>query len=155
MNLLAQKLLYIRERQSRPRNGNRKRNGNHHRAEQTAPSVAHILCISYDEALLETRKLILERAGFKVTTAHGLDEAIERCGGEPDFDLIVMGHSIPRKDKSDIFTKLHNYADIPMLSIRRHGDDPVPEATYSIDSEEGPQALIDGVREAIRKIKGE
>jgi hypothetical protein len=38
-----------------------------------------ILSISYDEPLLVTREMMLEQAGFTVTSALGFTEAIEKC----------------------------------------------------------------------------
>src|SRR4051812_10094170 len=65
-----------------------------------------ILCISYDESLLITRKLILEQAGFDVTPSIGFADAMEHCEQDPTFDLIVMGHSMPRKDKTALIASL-------------------------------------------------
>jgi CheY-like chemotaxis protein len=59
-----------------------------------------ILSISYDESLLVTRHLILEQAGFDVSSALGFAEAMELCSQNQHYDLVLMGHSMPRKDKS-------------------------------------------------------
>lgn len=62
--------------------------------------MARIISVSYDETLLRTRHLLLERGGFDVTSAIGFHEAMEQC--ELPAELIVIGHSIPEKDKVDI-----------------------------------------------------
>jgi len=59
------------------------------------PTKKRILCISYDEALLTTRKLLLEEAGFFVTSPYGLAEASRICRLDHAFDLIVLGIQFP------------------------------------------------------------
>jgi CheY-like chemotaxis protein len=109
----------------------------------------HILCISYDESLLLTRKMILEGAGFDVTAAVGFAEAMELCSNDPTFDLIVMGHTMPRKDKAALIAALRPTCKAPVLSVRRHGDSPLPEADASVDALDGPAKLIEAVKSAI------
>src|SRR4051812_5354967 len=98
------------------------------RIEKTKKIVANtpqrILCISYEESLLLTRKMILEHAGYDVTPALGFAEAMERCSNDPAFDLIVMGHSLPRKDKTALISALRPTCKSPVLSVRKHGDSP-------------------------------
>lgn len=60
--------------------------------------MARILSISYDEALLFTRELMLKGAGHTVTSALGLHDARESSSRGP-FDLAIIGHSIPAHDK--------------------------------------------------------
>jgi DNA-binding NtrC family response regulator len=113
------------------------------------PTKKRILCISYDESLLITRKMILEQAGFEVIPAIGFAEAEEHCENDPRFDLIILGHSMPRKDKTALIGALRRQCNAPVLSIRRHNDPPLPEAEFSIDSYDGPDALIEIVNRAI------
>jgi DNA-binding NtrC family response regulator len=115
------------------------------------PTKKRLLCISYDESLLTTRKMILERAGFDVTPAFGSAEASRICSFDPMFDLIVMGHSIPRADKAALVGMLRSNCKAPVLSIRRHLDQPLPEADFSVDSQEGPDALVEAVQTAVEQ----
>jgi CheY-like chemotaxis protein len=112
-----------------------------------------ILCISYEESLLLTRKMILEQAGFDVTIALGFAEALEHCSNDPAFDLIMMGHSMPRKDKTALIATLRPTCKAPVLSVRKHGDPPLPEANASVDSHDGPAKLIEAVKSAIAAAK--
>jgi len=116
------------------------------------PNKRRVLCISYDESLLVTRKMILEHAGFEVTAALGFAEAMEVCRNEPGFELIVIGHSMPRKDKTAVIQTLRSMrCDAPVLSVRRHNDPPLPEADYSVDSYDGPEVFTAAVERAIRR----
>jgi DNA-binding response OmpR family regulator len=104
-----------------------------------------ILSISYDESLLVTRQILLEREGYDVTSAFGFTAAMEICNARQDFDLILMGHSIPQKDKTALIAAIRPKCDAPLLSILRRGDAPMQEASYTVDSMEGPKALVDAV----------
>jgi CheY-like chemotaxis protein len=59
-----------------------------------------ILSISYDEPLLVTRKMLLEEAGYEVISAFGFVAAMEICISRHDFDVVLMGHSMPQKDET-------------------------------------------------------
>jgi CheY-like chemotaxis protein len=107
-----------------------------------------ILSISYDEALLTTRHMVLEQAGFAVTSALGFTESIEKCKTEK-FDLVLLGHSLPIKDKAAIAECVRQHSKSRILSIRRHGYAPLPEADYSVDALEGPSVLVEAVNSAL------
>jgi CheY-like chemotaxis protein len=109
----------------------------------------HILSISYDQPLLVTRQMILEQAGYDVSSAFGFAEALEICTTQHDFDLVLMGHSMPQKDKKALFEALRSKCSAPLLSILRHGDSPIPEANYSVDAQDGPSALLNAVQAAL------
>ena len=53
----------------------------------------HILSVSYDEQLLTTRRMLLEREGYKITSALSRAEAVARCK-EGAFDLLILGHGL-------------------------------------------------------------
>ena len=62
--------------------------------------MAKILSVSYDGVLLDTRHQILSaRAGYSVTSARGFAEALQVCSSDQQFDLFIVGHSIPHSDK--------------------------------------------------------
>jgi CheY-like chemotaxis protein len=67
-----------------------------------------------------------------------------------DFDLILMGHSMPQKDKATLLAALRPKCKAPLLSIVRHGDAPIPQADYSVNSNDGPTALLSAVHEALK-----
>jgi CheY-like chemotaxis protein len=105
-----------------------------------------ILSISYDEALLAMREMLLEREGYDVTSALGFVAAMEVCIRCDKFDLILMGHSIPQKDKIALFESLRSRCAAPLLSIARSDDPPLPQAAHSIKPTEHPEALLVAVK---------
>ena len=107
--------------------------------------MPRILSISYDKALLHTRELMLSREGFEIVSAVGFSAAIEACK-EEQFDLVIMGHSIPPADKSAIITQLRAMCDTPILALRRPNDAPLKTAEYNLDPDD-PQSFLTCVKE--------
>ncbi len=102
-----------------------------------------ILSVSYDRGLLLKRQMSLENAGFEVVSAEGAAEALEHQSG--DFDLIILGHTIPHHEKRAIATAfLKAGSHTPVLSLLRRGDPPIPEATRVI--EPSPTLVLETVR---------
>lgn len=110
--------------------------------------IVSILSISYVEPLLRTRQWILETAGFRVTSALGFTQAIA-CSQDKTFDLAIMGHSIPRDDKQALLGALQKDSECRILSLCRPGDLPLSGANHSIDSWEGPEALIAAIHHTL------
>jgi DNA-binding NtrC family response regulator len=121
------------------------------RAQRPARPERKVLAVSYDKALLDTRRMILELHGFSVTTALGWDEALHMAGRAGDFDLVVIGSSIPRSDKEKLLAAVKRNSHVKVLSIRQPGDPPIPRADYSIDTLYDPQALVEVVRQMTGK----
>ncbi|MCU1286183.1 MAG: hypothetical protein JWO13_2533 [Acidobacteriales bacterium] len=105
------------------------------------PAKKRILTVSHDEGLHVTRRLILASAGFDVSSSLGPDKALELCDGAK-FDLIVVGHSLPRADKLRVVEGIKKSNCGPILSLRRQGDLPVPGADYSVEAAEGPEWML-------------
>jgi CheY-like chemotaxis protein len=119
------------------------------------PAKKRILCISYDEILLRTRRMLLEEVGFEVTPAVEIAAAMDHCAKTPNFDLIVMDHSMPREDQIALVDILWSMnCNTPVLSVRMHCDISLPEADFSVDSSDGPAAFVAAVKAAVtRKAK--
>ena len=108
-----------------------------------------ILSISYDEPLLQTRALILKAAGFDVTSALGFNEASRHC--QNVFDLIIVGHSIPKADRQSLLDLVRNRDHTRILLLRRPGESAVEGIEYSIEPWEGPEALVSMVKKALER----
>jgi DNA-binding NtrC family response regulator len=108
-----------------------------------------ILVISYDQALLNTRKMILEEEGFEVATAFSFTEAAKACRVHPAFNLVVLGHTIPLDDKAEMVNIFRQNSSSPILSVRRSDESLLPETEYAVNALAGPEALLDAVKEAI------
>lgn len=110
---------------------------------------ASILNISYDASLLRTREELLKREGLEVVSAMGFDAALE-AARNCDYDLAIIGHSVPRDDKRKLAHEMKICrGHMRILSLRRHDTGPIPEADFSLDAAEGPAALIDMVKKIL------
>lgn len=90
----------------------------------------NILSVSYDQALLATRKMLLEQQGYDVISALGFTEAVEQCQ-KSHFDLFIMGHSIPDKDKLHLIKTFKKHCPAPIVSLERFGEKQVPCDFYA------------------------
>jgi DNA-binding response OmpR family regulator len=80
-----------------------------------------ILSVSYDGVLLATREMLLEQKGYEVTSCLGFTEAMEHCKNG-NFDLFILGHSIPHKDKLHLINAFRGSCPAPILSLERFGE---------------------------------
>ena len=108
-----------------------------------------VLCVSYDMALLTTRRLLLEGAGHEVTPASSFTEASEHCK-EGKFDLFILGHSLPVGDKADLVKILRARGPTPILSLQVPGDGNTPGADYCAFSS-GPEEWLQLVSVILEK----
>src|SRR5579859_2900937 len=85
---------------------------------RSGSQMARIFSISYDTALLRSREFLLRQMGYSVTSADGLVEAMELCEKDPEnFDLIILGHSIPHEDKRTIIKRCRRTRRCPVLAL--------------------------------------
>jgi DNA-binding response OmpR family regulator len=99
-----------------------------------------ILSVSYHEELLITRRMLLEREGYEVTSALGFTQSVARCkaGG---FDLFILGHSIPDLDKDELIKAFRNANSAPVVSLQRHGELPVHNADFEVPVDDPAEFL--------------
>ena len=107
-----------------------------------------ILSISYEESIMKTRQYIFEQAGFDVVSALGFSDALAQCK-DGKFDVVVLGHTLPPQDKTALVSALRDKCHCPIVSIRRPGQGKHPDAEYSVDAAEGPEAMLVVIREAL------
>lgn len=105
--------------------------------------MPHILSVSYHPSISQTRHLLLQQQGYRVTSALGFTEAVAQCerGG---FDLLLLGHTVPRPDKEKLMDKFRRHCTAPVLSLLRSGESPLPGADYTAFSHD-PHELLERV----------
>ena len=95
-----------------------------------------ILSISNDASLLWTRKSLLEHAGYEVVSPDGFAAAFDACEAENgDFDLVVVGHSVPRVDKERIIAHVRKKCRCPILALLRPHESSVRGADVSVEAD--------------------
>jgi len=105
--------------------------------------MPRILSVSYDSQLLETRRLMLERAGYEVVSACGFREALQQCQQECDFDLFILWHSIQGRDKEALIEAFRQRQASPILALKAYDGEFVPGATASVNIE--PEQVMKAV----------
>lgn len=81
--------------------------------------MARVLCTGVDELLVETRKMILERAGHSVISATNEKSLIEACETYP-FDVAVIGQAISRQEKLRVYQLVRQHCDgVRVLELYR------------------------------------
>lgn len=63
-------------------------------AENYNPSSHHILLVEDHAGVLDATRLLLKSAGYRVTTATSVTEAIERARDSPDLDLLITDYHL-------------------------------------------------------------
>lgn len=109
--------------------------------------MATILSISYDLNLLKTRELLLSQMGYSVISAEGFAQAFKACK-EKQFDLVILGHSIPADDKEAIIREVRATRTCPVLALLRQSEQHVPHAERSVSVFE-PHQFIEAVKELV------
>lgn len=102
-----------------------------------------ILSVSYDKSLLATRQIMLEQKGYQVTSALGFTAALEHCK-DPGFDLFILGHSIPTRDKQELVTHFRQNCPAPILSLERGGEERFADCEFHV-SPDRPEQLLEKV----------
>jgi len=93
--------------------------------------------------------MILEAKGYEVDSCANMDESLRHCR-EDNFDLFILGHSIPSVDKQMLVATFHCSCPAPIISLRTHpGDDVVADADYYLQPD--PEALLELVAEIFEK----
>lgn len=109
--------------------------------------------MTYDRSLGTTREMLFARAGFQVSSALTVGQAVRLCAVAP-FDLIVIGHSIPMGERELLLKELRSRCSAPVLALYRLGEPPLIGANYSFDSAESPGHLLETVVDILKPKTG-
>ena len=94
--------------------------GSWHPIEYMGLSKGKILVVSRDPRLADTRKTILEAAGFSVVAAMD-DSSVEEACSKDGIKLIMLGYSLSPADKRRVWAKSRLYCDVPVLELHQRG----------------------------------
>jgi len=112
-------------------------------------SLTVVLAVCMDSSILAIHDSVWKSAGFIVTSAGSIREAIERFRAG-DFDLVLLGHSIPQENRERLtFLIRASGSHIPVASIgESFGDcDSFADATFGNE----PDQLLLGMSELVTK----
>jgi len=102
--------------------------------------MTRILSVSYDQALLSSRQLLLESLGCQVVSVSDFRNALQLCNHGSRFDLFVLGHSIPGHEKQALVDAFRARCSAPVVALKRTGEEPTSAADFEIEPE--PSQLL-------------
>jgi DNA-binding response OmpR family regulator len=105
-----------------------------------------ILSVSYDPPLLRTRQMMLESQGHEVISCATIDESLRHCSNS-NFDLFILGHSIPSLDQHQLIESFRRYNSAPIISLMRSAEAKTAGADYHIRPD--PEPLLTLVAEIL------
>jgi|ERR1700734_2923223 DNA-binding response OmpR family regulator len=112
-------------------------------------SLTLILAVGMDSSLLATQRPIWQSAGYLVTPAGSIREAIIQIR-DGDFDLVLLFHSIPTESRERLtFLIRSSGSRIPVVCVAESssGHDSFADATIRNE----PDSLLQGIGESLAK----
>jgi len=110
---------------------------------------ARILSLSYDQTLLRMRHLIFEKEGYEVVSAAALASGLERSR-QNDFDILVLGHTIPHEEKQKIAREFHQVSPGTIVCLKNNaGEQLVDAADYHVEAD--PEPMLKLVADIVRR----
>lgn len=110
-----------------------------------------ILAVGYDPLVLETRSRVLQSAGYLVTSVLSSKQAIAQFL-EGDFDLVVLCHSIPEKERQRLVSVIREHSSrTPIIFISSGLGQRDPSADVTIESD--PKDLLSGLRAVLHEYR--
>jgi hypothetical protein len=111
--------------------------------------MKHVLSVSYDRSLLNSRELLLRTLGVQVTSALGFTPASQACN-QGGFDLLILGNSIPNPDKEVLIHTFRIACPAPIIELHSVNETPTQKAEHSFNAHSGPGEFLDFVRSVLR-----
>jgi DNA-binding NtrC family response regulator len=110
-----------------------------------------VLSVALHPAVAETRSLMLQGAGFQVSTVSDLRDLREACRAHR-HDLLLIGQGISAKEKLRIVAEFreHNQG-APMLEIFEISPE-LEAAEFRFQAQEGPEQLTKTVKQILDSL---
>ena len=108
-----------------------------------------VLCVDDEQVALHVRRLVLERAGYRVLTAENGEEGLEVFKKEP-VDAVILDYSMPGMHGGEVAIQMRSSKPgIPILLLSAYTGLPV-DVTALVDlymtKGEGAPALLEKLR---------
>lgn len=112
--------------------------------------MANLLCIGISSAAMETRRLILERAGHSVIQVRDIREIVVACRNNT-FSVVILGQTLPAKEKLRVSEVVRrDCAGAKILELHTGLAPDLPSADAHLQVATGaPEKLVDCVNELL------
>lgn len=102
-----------------------------------------VLTVGSDSSLLGSRSEVLKSAGYMVVSALSIREAVDRFQ-DGDFDLIILCHSIPTKDRERLIGLIRASGSLtPIICIAKTSGQPDVFQTSTLNENDTKEFLAD------------
>lgn len=108
--------------------------------------AAEVLCVGVDDTAMQTRRLILEKAGHAVSQARDLREVTAACEAK-SFSVVILGHSLNAHEKrriTEVILRECTPAKVLELHTAMLPDIADADAHLHVTAR-GPEALVEAV----------
>ncbi len=103
-----------------------------------------ILCVSFDKTVSDSRRALLEEAGYAVTAITAPEMAVELLAKE-EFDLLIIGHRFAKSDKQRLAAQAREQSKTRVLLVcgaSADEDIPADARVYALEGSEGLLAAV-------------
>ena len=111
-------------------------------------SESVILCVDDEPNSLTLRKLVLEKAGYRVLTAASLNQALEVLSSADRIDLVLSDQLMPGGTGTELARQVKNrFPGLPVILISGVNEIPpdAENADLFMSKVEGPAAMCDKI----------
>jgi DNA-binding NtrC family response regulator len=113
------------------------------------PPKARILSVSYDQAMQQTWRMLLESQGYEVVAPVGLADSIDRCKDGP-FDIFILGRSVPDAEKPKLVKAFRRVSKATIISVPASSDEQFADgADFHIQPD--PEQLLRLIADLVRR----
>jgi len=107
-------------------------------------SSKSILTISRDQVLQDTRTLILEREGYKVSAARNDKEAVGFVESDKSIRLVLLCHSVPESSRIALVNRIKALRPkLPILMLYNGYDPTLAKVDGALHSMESPESMVE------------
>ncbi len=107
---------------------------------------------SLELELLKTRSLLLKRQGYVVASVNDIDTTLALFSHTGfRFDLLILSHTIPFSERNRVAQLCKKKCPGARILVLVPRSDCDPLADACVDSQEGPQVLLDMVAALLKK----
>lgn len=108
-----------------------------------------LLCVDDDPGTLRLRKLVLEAAGYSVSTADSGESALHALAQGATADLVLLDYLMPGMNGNELAIRLRaQYPHMPLIAVSAVGDLPeslVTMVNAHVHKGQGPELLLSTV----------
>lgn len=114
----------------------------------------NVLCVSFDKVVSDARCAALQQAGYAVTTATQMAEAVKLLAAEK-FALVVIGHRFPKSERHQLAQKAKEAQARVLLICGSSADSEIPAdaRVYALEGVEGLVAAASKLLSAAAKVE--